>query len=917
MALPITRILNCPSPEALRQLASGSLDEDHAGQIFRHIDGCETCQRKMDRLAGEADDLVAAARRSAEDIDRPRLEDLIQKAQKIGDNASEAGPAARQVREAVTVEGFVSGLRRCGLFPEDEVEALLSDIDASESSSSIAKELVGRQKLTPFQARVLLKGRWKGLVLGNYIILDKLGQGGMGSVFKARHRRLGRIVCVKVVNSAGRKSPKMLERFRNEARTVAALSHPNFVVAHDADEAESVPFLVMEYVEGKDLAKQVSTSGPLTVDFALKLIHQAATALQYAHDQGVTHRDIKPHNLLVADDPESGDVVIKILDLGLARFDSLLGANTDASTHAAMTNTGVIMGTVDYMSPEQALRSRDADNRSDIYSLGCTLHYLATGRPVFDGDTLMARLIAHREAEIPSLERSCPGAPPGLDAVFNRMLAKSPDQRYQSMDAVAADLDAILNGQTPLAAAGEQTPQPESVLEKQRRRRRKPAYRAWVTVCTLIFLVAGSVWAVMLGPNPLADPESPNRTDTASNEPVKPVAVAADSVVDVGELLTQLPVKSFFDERNPDTQTSTRAVAILPKKFDAEQFAALQAACERQGVQLAIAAPQPESVTSIQDPEYTLSPDVVLDTLKPDDYDMAFLVGGSVQDFQPLYENGMLATFLNTSGGMGRVVAATSEQARGVFDQVEFYSSSEHREYRGVVHSRVYGTNGAIAYARDGSAINELVNRSVRIRETTISSFRTNHIATDTLAGFGNGRALIVLSTKGFDAGTFRNLQWLLREQGVQTVIASSEFTEAVGDDNQTKVPVGQSLREFPNLQKVRFSNLFDYVFIVGGNTEELSKRSGRDLKDILEHAVLSGCVVSGLSADSRKILDLSPAIRKTKLETTGCCDFGTLENAGAVAMADDIQIDQLPMLFRRVVALRQEALQRTDSDKL
>jgi serine/threonine protein kinase len=347
-------------------------------------------------------------------------------------------------------------LRKSGLIHRDELSQFLSgvswdDMRQSGDSSSLARALIHQQKLTPFQARLLLRGRWQGLVLGNYAILDKLGQGGMGSVFKARHIRMARIVCLKVVNAAGRQSPEVIDRFRNEARALAALSHPNIVVAHDANEAKGIPYLVMEFIDGQDLAKRVRSGGPLSVAETLEIGIQTAHALWYAHGQGVVHRDIKPHNLVATTDEATGKTSLKVLDLGLARFDTLMTDNPDASVLAAMTNTGVVIGTVDYMAPEQALDSRNADARSDIYSLGCTLFFLLTGRPPFSGETVMQRLVAHREQDSPNLSILVDGVSAELDAVIQKMLAKHARDRYQTMDQVLSDLQAVAEGKTPTA----------------------------------------------------------------------------------------------------------------------------------------------------------------------------------------------------------------------------------------------------------------------------------------------------------------------------------------------------------------------------------------------------------------------------------------------------------------------------------
>lgn len=416
--------------------------------------------------------MIAAARRATADpsVIDPNLDRLISEAQRLP-KTDDTEVQGRSATQTVSAAGFVEGLRRSGLMPGEELSQLLQELNWDDSvdetdGSSLAKAFVVQRKLTPFQAKLLLRGRWKGLVLGNYVILERLGQGGMGSVFKARHTRMGRIVCLKVVNSSSRQAPAVIERFRNEARALAALTHPNIVVAHDADESKGVPYLVMEYIDGDDLAKTVRQNSPLPISDALEVAIQTAAALSYAHGQGVIHRDVKPHNIVATRDPGDRSLSVKVLDLGLARFDTLISDNPDASVLAAMTNTGVVIGTVDYMSPEQALDSRSADARSDIYSLGCTLFFLLTGQPPFQGDTVMKRLIAHREQPIPPLQ----GIPSlqgnkrsqrDLEAVMHKMLAKRPENRYQTMQDVLVDLHAVVEGRSPeLATVGTHPPPP-------------------------------------------------------------------------------------------------------------------------------------------------------------------------------------------------------------------------------------------------------------------------------------------------------------------------------------------------------------------------------------------------------------------------------------------------------------------------
>jgi formylglycine-generating enzyme required for sulfatase activity len=274
-------------------------------------------------------------------------------------------------------------------------------------------------------------------------------------VLKAEHRRMERLVALKVLSPKFTESPAAVARFQREVKAAAKLNHQNIVTAYDADEAGGTHFLVMEYVEGTDLSALVKKDGPLPFDRALHCVIQAARGLEYAHGRGVVHRDIKPANLLL-----DRDGTVKILDMGLARLDSA-GEHQDE-----LTGTGQIMGTIDYMAPEQALSTKSADRRADIYSLGITLWYLLTGRPAYSGDTAMAKLLAHRERAIPSIRDACPAAPPSLDAVFARMVAKTPEARYQTMTEVIADLERCRAGKEVTAPSVASAPGEDSRLSE-------------------------------------------------------------------------------------------------------------------------------------------------------------------------------------------------------------------------------------------------------------------------------------------------------------------------------------------------------------------------------------------------------------------------------------------------------------------
>jgi serine/threonine-protein kinase len=326
----------------------------------------------------------------------------------------------------ITREEFLQSVAEAGVLSIPEVAA-----GEETSGNDLAQKLVDEGKLTRYQADALLTRRFTDLVMGNYEILDKLGSGGMGTVYKARHRRMKRVVALKLLSRESENAETFRQRFQREVETIARLSHPNIVMAFDADEAKAGPFLVMEFINGCDLATEVAMSSPLSVADAVDCTLQAARGLEYAHSQKIIHRDIKPGNLL-----RDSTGLVKVGDLGLARLNSPNAMNS-------LTQSGSILGTLDYLPPEQATSATVIDHRVDIYSLGCTLYYLLTGRPPYQAKSVLAMLGKHRDAEIPSVSAERHDVPPELDIVFRKMLAKKPEDRQQTMTEVVRALEGL------------------------------------------------------------------------------------------------------------------------------------------------------------------------------------------------------------------------------------------------------------------------------------------------------------------------------------------------------------------------------------------------------------------------------------------------------------------------------------------
>jgi serine/threonine protein kinase/CHAT domain-containing protein/tetratricopeptide (TPR) repeat protein len=479
----------CPSLDILERLLAEKLTGAERDAVEAHVEKCQPCQGQLERF-------VAATLREAV---RP----------------AELGPEP--------AEGFLSKLRELPPPQPGDSLRIRAQVPPADADMGNVRDAAGA-----------IPAWLQGGRLGQYEILGKLGQGGMGAVFKARHTELGKIVALKVL-PVQQMDEVTVGRFKNEVRAIGKLDHPNIVVAHDAGESRGVHFLVMEFVDGMDLARLAERHVRLPVADACEAIRQAAAGLQHAYERGLVHRDIKPPNLMLARDGR-----VRLLDMGLARSFGEAHAHT-------LTAHGSLLGTADYLAPEQWDHPHAADTRADIYSLGCTLYHLLAGHPPFAGalySTLMRKMRAHQEVPPPPIADFCPEASAGLVAAVDRMLAKNPAERFATPAEVAAalapfaagaDLGRLLNGDAAAPSdlsAHIVTPAPGAwETDSERRGRqspsREPTRLRTFPVVLMALSVAGLLWIGWLyRPSPNGPP-----TPLTPHAPVAtPLAITALNV---------------------------------------------------------------------------------------------------------------------------------------------------------------------------------------------------------------------------------------------------------------------------------------------------------------------------------------------------------------------------------------------------
>ena len=531
--------------------------------------------------------------------------------------------------KVATTEEMAALLAKSNLLSAQQLAAVTNWRRRVDDSRAIIQELVRRGWITRWQAQQLLVGRTR-FFLGRYKLVEAIGKGGMGSVFKAEQPALGRTVALKVMAPELMSNQDAVTRFKREILAVGALNHPNIIVAHDADSVGSTFFLVMECVEGRNLKQWITHQSPLPLSWCCEVGRQVADGLQHAYEMGMVHRDIKPTNVLIVGDSLDDPVTVKILDMGLARFasQSQLDDSSDGFTLASeaaqpaargdssITMAGQIMGSPLYIAPEQAQNSKAVDIRADIYGLGATLFELVAGEPAFRRDDILSTVRAKLTESAPEVRTIRKDVPPELNLVVSRMMARSPDDRFQTPQEVADELgrlaeqlsgdarassssqwapakssgdseDSLLDfiGQLSHQAAEETINRRSQIVTQSSNKRQRLLIGVAITVCACLLM---GIMAVMSGGKQAASSPDENSKQAAKTAPADPARMTATWVLTAGGQLTvdtegqETSVQSL--EGLPDKKFVIRGVLLEGVRgFTDTQ---LQSMCELQTIRV-------------------------------------------------------------------------------------------------------------------------------------------------------------------------------------------------------------------------------------------------------------------------------------------------------------------------------------------
>lgn len=336
--------------------------------------------------------------------------------------------------DAPTVEGFLKTVLKSGLLDRVQLQEALRDVPKSQRTDpqALADHLIRKGKLSRFQAGKLLRGNGRGLLLASYQVLAPIGRGGMSTVYLARDDRSGELVALKMLPpSRWRKEERLLARFQREMELSRRVAHPHLAWTHESGFCLGVYYIAMEYIPGKNLGKVVAESGPLKVPRAARLMAEVASGLEHAHNQGLIHRDLKPSNIMITPNDHA-----KVLDLGLALMQG------EEAEQNVIGGQGYIVGTMDYIAPEQTVDATSVDGRADIYSLGCTLYFALTGQPPFPGGSSRDKVRRHRHEQPIPLRELAPEVPAGFARLLERLMSKDLEGRPSSAVAVEEELRA-------------------------------------------------------------------------------------------------------------------------------------------------------------------------------------------------------------------------------------------------------------------------------------------------------------------------------------------------------------------------------------------------------------------------------------------------------------------------------------------